>query len=322
MKRPLLFALFGLAGIVAAVVLALFWGVGDEPMPQIPGLADSPQFLKPPTPLEPSQAKPAGQSSDAGSSEGQDKPPVFDVVRINPKGDTLIAGQAAPGAEVTILDGAKEIGKVMADSRGEWVFIPTGPLSPGAKKLKLRAKTVGGVVLESQAQAEMVVPSRDGADGKAGAAPERGNLALDLIEDEKPGQLALSGRGTPKSALQIFFDNRLLGKVETDAKGAWALKSPVKIDDNKMHVFRADELGAEGRVSARIELPYTREELMEDFARPNVMVVKPGQSIEKIAIEFYGDRAAAKAIYEVNKNQMAGPGQLIPGQLLFLPSWP
>jgi len=322
LKRPLLFALFGLAGIVAAVVLALFWGVGDEPVPQIPGLADSPQFLKPPTPLEPSQAKPAGQS-DAGSAEGQDKPPVFDVVRINPKGDTLIAGQAAPGAEVTILDGAKEIGKVMADNRGEWVFIPGGPLSPGAKKLKLLAKTAGGVVLESQAQTEMVVPNRDGADGKpGGAAPGRGNLALDLIEDEKPGQLALSGRGTAKNVLQIFFDNRLLGKVEADAKGAWALKSPVKIDDSKMHVFRADELGPEGRVSARIELPYTREELMEDFARPNVMAVKPGQTIEKIAIEFYGDRAAAKAIYEVNKNQMAGPAQLIPGQLLFLPSWP
>jgi nucleoid-associated protein YgaU len=311
-----------LAAAVAAVVLTLFWGPSDEPTPPIPGVADSPQFLKPPTPLEPSQAKPQG-SGEPQAGTAPDQPPVFDVVRINPKGDTLIAGRASPGAEVTLLDGAKEIGKVTADQRGEWVFIPTGPLAPGTKHLKLRAKTVKGDVLESSAQAEMVVPSRDGtAGGEAGQGPGRGSLTLDLIEDEKSGKLALSGKATPKGLLQIFFDNRLLGKVEVDAKGAWALKNPVKVEDSKMHTFRADELGAEGRVSARIELPYMREDLMEDFARPNVLVVKPGQTLEKIAEEFYGDKAAAKAIYEVNKNQLASPSALIPGQLLFLPGWP
>ena len=320
MKRPLLIALFGLAFAVAAVVLALFWGGGDEPTPPIPGVTDSPQFLKPPTPLEPSQAKPTG-SGEPQSGAGPDQPPVFDVVRINPKGDTLIAGRASPGAEVTILDGTKEIGKVTTDNRGEWVFIPTGPLAPGTKHLKLRAKSAKGDLQESEAKAEMVVPSREEAAGQD-AGPGRGNLRLDLIEDEKSGKLALSGKAAPKGLLQVFFDNRLLGKVDVDAKGAWALKTPVKVEDGKMHTFRADELGAEGRVSARIELPYMREDLMEDFARPNVLVVKPGQTLDKIAQEFYGDKAAAKAIYEVNKSQMATPGALIPGQLLFLPGWP
>jgi nucleoid-associated protein YgaU len=317
-KRPLLIALFGLAGTVAAVVLALFWGPGDEPTPPMPGVADSPQFTKPPTPLEPSQAKTQGAGEPVAASS-PDQMPVFDIVRINPKGDTLIAGRASPGAEVTLLDGSKEVGKVTADQRGEWVFIPTGPLSPGTKHLKLRAKTVKGDVMESSAQAEMVVPSRDGADPQGLG---RGNLTLDLIEDEKSGQLALSGKATPKGLLQVFFDNRLLGKVEADPKGQWVLKNPVKVEDNKMHTFRADELGPEGRVAARIELPYMKEELLDDFARPNVWVVKPGQTLEKIAQEFYGDKAAARAIYDVNKNQLSSPSTLVPGQLLFLPAWP
>ncbi|MBF0268438.1 MAG: LysM peptidoglycan-binding domain-containing protein [Alphaproteobacteria bacterium] len=322
MKRPLLIALFGLAGTVAAVVLALFWGPNDEPAPQIPGMADSPQFLKPPTPLEPSQARPAGQQGEAQPS-GPDQPPVFDVVRINPKGDTLIAGRASPGAEVTILDGEKVVGKVMADNRGEWVFIPREPLSPGKRHLKLSATTSKGVVLESAVQAEMVVPTRDdGAGSQGGGEPGRGNLSMDLIEDEKSGHLALSGQATPKGTLQIFLDNRLLGRVEADAKGRWALKNPLAVADSKMHVFRADELGVEGRVQARIELPYMREELMEDFARPNVWQVKSGQTLEKIALEVYGDKAAAKAIYEVNKNQLRTPSSLVPGQILFLPGWP
>lgn len=318
MKRPLLIALLGLAGTVAAVVLALFWGPGSDLPEAPPTSTEGPQFQKPPTPLEPSQARSQGGESSAAS--GPDMAPEVDVVRINPKGDTLIAGRASPGAVVTLLDGAKELGKVTADNRGEWVFIPTGPLSPGAKRLKLSAKTTDGKVLQSDSSAEMVVPSHEGASGPSELG--RGNLALDLIEDEKLGQLLLSGRATVKGVLQIFFDNRLLGKVEADAKGRWALKSPVKIEDAKMHVFRADELGPEGRVVARIELPYMREELMEDFARPNVWLVKPGQTIEKIAVEFYGDKAAAKAIYDVNKNQLASPNALIPGQLLMLPAWP
>lgn len=317
MKRPLLIALFGLAGTVAAVVLALFWGPGSDLPEALPTSADGPQFQKPPTPLEPSQARPQGADNQAG---GPDIVPVFDVLRINPKGDTLIAGRASPGAVVTILDGSKELGQVTADQRGEWVFIPTGPLSPGAKRLKLKAKTVKGKLLDSDAAAEMVVPTHDAAAGQTEVG--RGNLALDLVVDEKSGQLALSGRATAKGLLQVFFDNRLLGKVEADPKGQWALKSPVRIEDSKMHVLRADELGADGRVVARIELPYMREELMDDFARPNVWTVKAGDTLEKIALEFYGDKAAAKAIYDVNKNQMATPGALIPGQLLFLPAWP
>jgi hypothetical protein len=319
-KRPLLIALFGLAGTVAAVVLALFWSPVEETLP-IPGVTEPPQFLKPPTPLEPSQIKP--QTMGDQPQEAASQPPVFDVVRINPKGDTLIAGRAAPGSEVTLLDGTKEIGKVVTDQRGEWVFVPTGPLAPGARRLKLRSKSVEGVIQESTSMAEMVVPTREATSPTAaGADLGRGNLSIDLVEDEKTGHLSLSGKASAKGLLQIFLDNRLLGRVEADAKGHWVLKAPVTVNDSKMHVFRADELAVEGRVQARVELPYLREELVGEFVRPNVLVVKPGQSLADIAKEFYGNEAAAKAIFDANKNQLRTPDSLFPGQLIFLPTLP
>src|SRR5262245_55542544 len=57
--------------------------------------------------------------------------PTFDVVRINPQGDAVMAGRAAPNTQVQILDGGKPIGTVTSDARGEWVFVPTDPLPPG-----------------------------------------------------------------------------------------------------------------------------------------------------------------------------------------------
>jgi hypothetical protein len=67
-------------------------------------------------------------------------PPSFDVVRIDPNGDTVIAGRAQPGSKVTIIDNEKDLGVVDADSRGEWVFLPGSPLDPGPHELTLRSK--------------------------------------------------------------------------------------------------------------------------------------------------------------------------------------
>ena len=66
--------------------------------------------------------------------------PSFDVVRVGAGGSAVIAGRAAPGAEVVLLlDGGREIGRTRADRRGEWVILPA-PIAPGAWELSLRAR--------------------------------------------------------------------------------------------------------------------------------------------------------------------------------------
>ena len=58
-------------------------------------------------------------------------PPSFDVVKVGPTGTAVIAGRAEPGAKV--------IGEVTADRRGEWVMIPGQPLGPGNRLLSAEA---------------------------------------------------------------------------------------------------------------------------------------------------------------------------------------
>lgn len=61
--------------------------------------------------------------------------PRFDVVRIAPDGEAVLAGRAAPGATVVVRDGESPVGAVTADGRGEWVMLPGKPLAPGAREL-------------------------------------------------------------------------------------------------------------------------------------------------------------------------------------------
>jgi hypothetical protein len=71
----------------------------------------------------------------AGTGESKAEKPSFDVVRVAPSGSAVIAGRAAPGAEVTIMDGADEVGRAVADHRGEWVILPSRNLAPGTHAL-------------------------------------------------------------------------------------------------------------------------------------------------------------------------------------------
>jgi hypothetical protein len=72
--------------------------------------------------------------------------PSVDIVRIEPGGAAVIAGRAAPGTELILLDNGAPIGTTQADSYGEWVFIPTEPLPSGAHDFGLVIKKIEGGV--------------------------------------------------------------------------------------------------------------------------------------------------------------------------------
>src|SRR6185312_14025369 len=100
--------IIGLAAVVviaAAGVTAWEWRSRNAAVPG-PGTPPRAQTTPAPTPTAPSGA------------------PSFDVVRVNPQGEAVIAGRAAPGSEVHVLDGDREIGRVTADRNGEWVLVP------------------------------------------------------------------------------------------------------------------------------------------------------------------------------------------------------
>ena len=66
-------------------------------------------------------------------------PPSFDIVSVDRSGHAVIAGRAAPGDRVRVLDGDTPIGEVSADSRGEWVLVPEAPIAPGDRQLGVEA---------------------------------------------------------------------------------------------------------------------------------------------------------------------------------------
>jgi len=133
--------------------------------------------------------------------------PSFDVVRINPRGDAVMAGRAKPGATVQILDGDKVIGEVTADQRGEWVFVPSAPLPSGSRELSLRMVEEDSKEppVVSEENVVLVVPEK----GKdiAGRNVEKPSqpLALKVPRDGKgPVQVLQMPSGQTEEQVQAF----------------------------------------------------------------------------------------------------------------------
>jgi len=70
--------------------------------------------------------------------------PSFDIIRIEPDGQSIIAGRAAPGSEWILLNNDSPIAAVRADANGEWVVLPDAALVPGANAFSLVPKAERG----------------------------------------------------------------------------------------------------------------------------------------------------------------------------------
>ncbi|WP_141246491.1 LysM peptidoglycan-binding domain-containing protein [Actibacterium ureilyticum] len=103
--------------------------------------------------------------------------PSFDVVRVAPDGAALVAGQAAPGAEVTVRLGATEAARAVADARGQ--FVAQFDVAPGEapQAMSLSAKDAQGTQAAST-QTVIISPV---------AAPEPAPAA-DVATAEAPGE--------------------------------------------------------------------------------------------------------------------------------------
>lgn len=209
MKRYIFLGVIGLALIAAALVLNEFL-VRDEAAPPgqsvavAPAQPPAPQPVAPPAPASdapvtaPAPAAPTTLQAPAVAPTPV--APSFDIVRVNPRGDVVVAGRAEPNATVTILDGDASLGTVKADGRGEWVWVPSDALKPGSHSLSLQAQIPGRGAVKSESAVVVVVPERDrDIAGQPAATPDK-PLALMVPREGAGATIVLQAPAVPQAS--------------------------------------------------------------------------------------------------------------------------
>jgi nucleoid-associated protein YgaU len=314
-------ALGGGALVIAGVAVVLWTNSTPTPNPAPPP-APPKQASTPPASPPPAAIVPA---------------PSFDIVKVDPGGHAVIAGRAAPGAKVAVLDGDKKLGEVTADDRGEWVLVPTTPMTPGERQLTLEATdpATGATTRSTDTVALAVATPAPNAVGPAGSGqgtvavlmpgnanqPAQalqtpnaggGKLSLDTAEYNEHGDLMLSGHADPGAMLHLYADNQPLATVTADDQGKWSSVTPRPQAPGKVEL-RVDELGANGAVAQRIAQPF------DSAAVTGQYTVQAGNSLWLIARKTYGKGQHYTAIFGANKERIRDPNLIYPGQVITLP---
>ena len=86
------------------------------------------------------------------------KRPSFDIVRVTPRGETVVAGRASPNTQVALLDNGRPIAHAQADPSGQFVLLPDKPLPAGGQELSLQSQAPGEQPVAGDAPAILVVP--------------------------------------------------------------------------------------------------------------------------------------------------------------------
>jgi hypothetical protein len=148
------------AAVVAVLLGVLYWSWSGKPETvQKAAPAQTAQPSVPsaqPAPGQQAAAKPP-TSSEAPPAQAKGAPivPSFDVVRVEPDGESVIAGRAAPGATIELLRGDQVHARAAADASGLFAIVPP-PLPPGSHQVVLQSIAPDGTRQRS-AQAVTVV---------------------------------------------------------------------------------------------------------------------------------------------------------------------
>jgi nucleoid-associated protein YgaU len=149
------------AAVVAVLLGVLYWSWSGKPeTSQNAAPTQTAQPSAPPAQPEQGQQQAAAKppvSNEASPAQAKEAPvvPTFDLVRVEPDGESVIAGRAAPGATIELLRGDQVHARAAADASGLFAIVPP-PLPPGSHQVVLQSIAPDGTRQRS-AQAVTVV---------------------------------------------------------------------------------------------------------------------------------------------------------------------
>lgn len=235
-------------------------------------------------------AKPPAATTDAG--------PRFDVARVDDHGEAaVIAGRAAPGAQVELLRDGKPLDTVVADASGQFVM-PPPQLPAGSYELTLRAKAPDGTVTQSGRSmpvtiAEAAPPPARVARQEPAQAPKHAEKPDDKsdVVASLPSASSRQASAHDRPTVQPRFIGAPKPRVMARAPAATTVASASPADA----ISGAPAEAGGNRVISR------------------------GDSLWALSKLAYGDGAHYAVIFNANRGKIHNPNLIYPGQTFVVP---
>jgi nucleoid-associated protein YgaU len=255
-----------------------------------PPVASAP--LSKPGPAGSSTPRPAEAGAGASATGAQpaqtgaeDAPqrPSFDVVSVEPTGDTVIAGRATPKASIELRSDGKVVALANADETGQFAMVPP-PLPPGGHNLQLASRLgEAPAVLSDAIPVEVPMPAAAAAPRAHPMAPVTASASapttggqkvaavnpaptaqaggplvwVEAVAATEAGRLEAKGGADPNALVRLYLNGSYLADVTAGPDGRWSLTVQRGMAPGP-YVIRADAVDrASGAVEARAEVRFS-----------------------------------------------------------------
>jgi len=251
---------------------------------------------------------------------------TFDIVRLDKKGDVVIAGKTSPNIKVDILDGNETLASVFSDSNGDWVWVSEKPLPEGIKRFNL--KHFDGedeffshqniIILREKNKylsSKILRFSKDSSLEIINNNQKILGLSLDVAEYFDEDGLMLTGRAKPNTKVKLFFSDNFIKESESNNRGVWKMQLK-KFDfaDNNLIITTEIE-GQNIKLKTRI----FEKKIDPNFIFEKEVTVKNGNSLWRIARKTLGGGVYYSEIYKNNMKEIENPDLIFPGQVFNIP---
>ncbi|MCC2112231.1 MAG: LysM peptidoglycan-binding domain-containing protein [Hyphomicrobiales bacterium] len=123
----------------------------------------------------------------------------FDIVRVEPNGDAVIAGRAAPNSKVAIRVSGELVAITDADAAGEWVVVLDRPLPAGTSDIAIVSMSADErPIAESAERVAVVIP--EGGNGEVLIVKQAPDTVTEVIAKPETEVAALDTKTMPVEA--------------------------------------------------------------------------------------------------------------------------
>jgi hypothetical protein len=335
-------AVVAVVGVTAAAVY-----VYRQPHPASPSAEGTVATGAIPAPAaEP--AKPHGESTSEAVV------PSFDVVRIEPSGEGVIAGRAEPGWHVSVEDSGSKVAEAIADEEGAWSVVLEKPLPAGEQSLSITTVSPDGArSLISQQSVPVVVgksettvaaatePEKSGGPTSPSGTPAEAQAsqasephAMPAPEAAVPtGPPASSAHAEPSSGPESAAPPPTAkpmpeAKIELAAPQQAAPAGPAAVPEAAPAAEAkpgpapqavSPQATSSQPAAAEASKPAAVPRAHRTKHRPRVYTVRHGDTLWAIAERYFGGGWHYVAIYRDNRKQIHNPQRIYPKQKVDLP---
>lgn len=252
--------------------------------------------------------------------------PSFDIVRIEPTGEIVVAGRWLPNQSVSIVVNGKVVATERTDNRGEFVYAPTHALKAGNYTISLlgvnpdvrSADKVFLYVSEHgyKNSISLLMTAQGSTLLQAPTMLTDGDLVVSKIDYLSNGRIVVTGDAMPRLRVSLALDDKYIGFARVSDHRHFGFGADVgELKPGKEYSLAVRLHDGDGRTVSTIKHDFVMPEMTGDD--DTFYTVRRGDCLWIIARNFLRRGVLFSVVAE--RNHIENPDLIYPKQKLQIP---